>query len=404
MWCKLPRKLKVLLLSMIMANLGGRMYRPFVALYILSKGGTVTDVGIFYTVDTVVAAILRPIGGWFSDSIGRLQAVGIGTLFGMAGMLGLALAPTWEWLLVAEIILAFGRAVVGPSFRAFIAEAAPPGNLAQTFGLVNGTFKVVDVLGPALGGWMAAYYGLPSVFWGAVVCMVAATVFRVVVALRQPYHWEKVRLQGLKSSISGLFLGLVGGGLLTWLLVTDSLRDVGVNLYESFRPVLMQSMGLTEDRIGLLFSLSAVVYLLTNLFASRLADRWSPFGMLALGGLIEACGIGLLVYFPSADTFPLFLAITGLGLGLGDPAFDTLLARSAPKGQMGLTFGMFRMATSFLAIPSPYLGGLLWEYTTPLTPFWLGALFILSAALLTWLVMRPKAAPAPQATIPAPDS
>lgn len=50
-------------------------------------------VGFFFTFDTIASALLRPFGGWVSDSIGRLQAVGIGTVFGFLGMLGYAIAP-----------------------------------------------------------------------------------------------------------------------------------------------------------------------------------------------------------------------------------------------------------------------------------------------------------------------
>jgi MFS family permease len=387
----LPANLKILLGSMILANIGGRLYRPFMPLYIISLGGTVTQVGVFFTVNTMSAALLRPLGGWFSDSIGRLQAVGIGTLFGLAGMLGYALSPSWGWLIFSAIVLAFGRAVVGPSFRAFTAEVAPEGRMGQTFGLVNGLFNIVDVIGPALGGWLVARYGLPSVFWVAVGFMSLATILRVGVALGQPYHWERVRLSGLKAGVNGLVIGMIGGGLLTWLLVTDSLRDFGISLYENLQPVLMQDLGFDESQIGLLFSLYALVYLLVNLFGSRLADQWSAPGALALGGILEGAGIALLVLSPQASTYPIYFIVSAVGIGLGDPAFDVLLARSAPEGHMGITFGMFRTATSFLAMPSPYVGSLLWENISPLTPFWVGGLFIFVAALVTWFILRPHA-------------
>ncbi|MCP4423475.1 MAG: MFS transporter, partial [Chloroflexi bacterium] len=81
------------------------MFRPFMPLYILALGGTVTEVGVFFTVNTASAALLRPVGGWFSDAAGRLQAVGIGTVFGLAGFIGYALSPSWEWLLISAITL-----------------------------------------------------------------------------------------------------------------------------------------------------------------------------------------------------------------------------------------------------------------------------------------------------------
>ena len=59
--------------------------------------------------------------------------MGIGTLFTFAGILGFALLPSGEWLLISAVVLAFGRATVGPSFRAFTAEVAPPDQISQDF-------------------------------------------------------------------------------------------------------------------------------------------------------------------------------------------------------------------------------------------------------------------------------
>ncbi|MCB0033872.1 MAG: hypothetical protein KDE51_07630, partial [Anaerolineales bacterium] len=90
MWKNLPRDLKILLYSTILANTSGRMIDPFMPLYILALGGTVAQVGIFFTVNTLAAALMRPAGGWFSDAIGRVQAVAIGGVFSLLGFAGYA--------------------------------------------------------------------------------------------------------------------------------------------------------------------------------------------------------------------------------------------------------------------------------------------------------------------------
>ncbi len=390
-WAQLPLKLKILLLSMILANIGSRVYRPFMPLYILSLGGSVTLMGFFFTYDTIAAALLRPFGGWVSDSIGRLQTVGIGTMFGFLGMLGYAIAPSFAWLFVATSALALGRSLVGPSFRAYTAEVAPAGSMAQTFGVVNGLFSVVDVIGPVLGGFVAVAFDLRNVFWVSVSFMGIATLLRVSVALQLPYRWKNLRIQGLKTGFRGMFLAMIAGGLLTWLFITDSLRDFGISLYQNLESLLLQDYGLDEAQIGLVFSLFALIYALSSIFGSRLADRWSAAGALALGGLINAAALGLLLYTQSIPVFLSYFMIAGMSLGIADPAFDALLAVAAPPGHMGMTFGLFRTAISFAAMPAPFLGALMWENGSPLLPFGLGSVSLLLAALLTWFVLKPRA-------------
>lgn len=386
MWSKLPRQLKILLTSTIFANIGSRMYRPFLPLYILSLGGTVEQVGFLFTLDTIAEAILRPLGGWLSDSIGRLQAVAIGTLWGLAASIGFVLAPTWGWLILVIVLLTAGRSLVGPSFRAYTAEAAPEGQTAQTFGLVNGLYTVCQVIGPLFGGWLVTQYGLKAMFWGAVVFMVLATVTRQWAAWGLEYRWETVQFTGLKTNLKGMFAGMLAGGAMTWLLLTDGIADFGINVYENLRSILLENHGLNEAQIGYLFSFHAVVYLLVSLFGSRMADRW-PVGALALGRGVHAMALFLLAVAPSVPVFILYFGLDAVAFGLGDPAFDMMLVRTAPKGSLGMTFGLLSTTVGLFAMPAPYLGGLLWERIAPTTPFWVGAVALGLAGVLVWGIL-----------------
>jgi MFS family permease len=389
MWKKLPRNFKILLGSMILANIGGRVFQPFLPLYVLALGGNVAQVGIFFTVDTALTALIRPFGGWISDSIGRLQSVGLGTLFGLTGFVGYALSPSWEWLLVASVAMAIGRALVGPTFSAYTAESATEGRMGQTFGLVNGLFSIVDIIGPALGGWIVKLYGLHSIFWVGVGFFGMASALRVAIAIRQPYHWGQVKASKLKTAFRGWWVMLVGGGLLTWLFIDDSLFVFGSQLYQNLQTILMDHNGYSEDQIGLLFSLFAVIYSLTTFAASRLADRFNTVGVLFLGDFIQGMALLFLINSQGPYRFPGYFILSGIGCGIADPALNTILFKSSPKDQLGLTFGLFRSAISLLSMPAPYLGSLLWENISPETPFLIGAIFIFIGVTLIWVIMRP---------------
>ncbi|MEM7116932.1 MAG: MFS transporter [Chloroflexota bacterium] len=378
-----------MLASTILANTASRMTRPFLPLYIVALGGTVAEVGVFFTIHTLSAAVLRPFGGWFSDSIGRIQAVALGAIFTFLGTLGYALSPTWGWLAASAVIMAFGRGVVGPSYKAYIAEAAPPGQTAQTYGLVNGLFTICQIVGPLLGGWLAAQYELRFLFWVGVGLTAVATLLRIYPGLGLTYRWENVRLAELKQGFRGMATALVAGGLLTWLFITDTLRDIGIQLYENLQPLLMEAVGMGEAQIGTFFSFYAVIYLIVSWLGGKLADRWSAAAVLALSGILHALILFVLALFTTIPTFWLFAFITAVAFGIGDPAFDAFLAKATPPERLGLTFGLFDTALSFFTTPFPYLGGLLWEQVLPTTPFWVGGLFLAVAGVVTWYWIRP---------------
>ena len=60
------------MLAMILANLGGSMYGPLEALYLQDLGASIGQIGLFYTLSQIIPLMLQILGGWVSDSLGRL--------------------------------------------------------------------------------------------------------------------------------------------------------------------------------------------------------------------------------------------------------------------------------------------------------------------------------------------
>ncbi|HLF00531.1 MAG TPA: hypothetical protein VI547_01050, partial [Anaerolineales bacterium] len=69
----LNRPLKTFLFALILANIPSRMYTPLLALYLQSFGASVEQVGLFFTLSMIAPLTLQILGGWISDSVGRLQ-------------------------------------------------------------------------------------------------------------------------------------------------------------------------------------------------------------------------------------------------------------------------------------------------------------------------------------------
>jgi MFS family permease len=147
------------LLAMILANMGVQMYQPLMSLYIRDLGASVPQIGLFFTLSSVIPLALQILGGWVSDTLGRLRAIAIGGVVGIFTFVSLVLSPSWEWLLLASAFGASASALVGPSFDAFIAEQSSEANRARMFGVTQALFGIVGFVGPALGGWLAQIRG-----------------------------------------------------------------------------------------------------------------------------------------------------------------------------------------------------------------------------------------------------
>ncbi|MBE3040018.1 MAG: MFS transporter, partial [Chloroflexi bacterium] len=88
--------LRWFLLAMILANIAGAMAYSMLSLYLIDLGASVGQVGLVFTVASLVPMVLQIFGGWISDMIGRLRAIAIGSSFTIFGYLLFFISPSWD--------------------------------------------------------------------------------------------------------------------------------------------------------------------------------------------------------------------------------------------------------------------------------------------------------------------
>ncbi|HEY5731533.1 MAG TPA: MFS transporter, partial [Anaerolineales bacterium] len=155
----LNTNLRWFLAGMILANIAGQMLYSMLALYMLDLGAQVTEVGLVYTVASLVPMVLQIFGGWLSDTIGRLRVIALGSAIAVFGYLIIAIATSWRWVLLGLSIEYISSAVVGPSFGAYISEQSDENQRGRVFGMTSSIYMTVTVIGPALAGFLANRIG-----------------------------------------------------------------------------------------------------------------------------------------------------------------------------------------------------------------------------------------------------
>lgn len=76
----LPPIMRWFMFTMVLANIAASMSRMLLPIYLTELGASVGQVGLVFTLTSVVILILLILGGWISDSIGRLRAIAIGSV------------------------------------------------------------------------------------------------------------------------------------------------------------------------------------------------------------------------------------------------------------------------------------------------------------------------------------
>ena len=152
--------------TMILANIAAMMIFPLESLYVQELGANIEQVGLFFTIAAIAPLLFQVFGGWLSDSVGRLQAIAIGSVCGACAYLFFIFAPSWQWLLPSSILTSIAVAFVAPSFQAFIAEESSEENRGRVFGITSTMYAVVNIIGPILGSAVAQRLSFRSHVYG----------------------------------------------------------------------------------------------------------------------------------------------------------------------------------------------------------------------------------------------
>jgi len=124
----LNTNLRVFLVGMVLANISGEMIHMLLPVYMARLGAGVGEIGLVFSLASLVPLVLQIFGGFLSDSIGRLRTIAIGSLGGSLGYLAMVLAPSWQCVLLAlclEYILAVLVSIV-PVWAKFKLPDRPP--------------------------------------------------------------------------------------------------------------------------------------------------------------------------------------------------------------------------------------------------------------------------------------
>jgi len=382
------------MVAMVFANIASEMYVTMLPLYLKFLGADVLQIGMFFTISQIIPLVLQVLGGWVSDTIGRLKSIAIGSLVGLGAFISPIFVPTWQWLYLSEGLNSVTRSLIGPSFGAFIAEETDEEHRGKVYGITDTIYTVVTVVGPPLAGWLADTYGFRIMLAVAAGIYVCATTIRLFLAKtagkkRQETHADAFSFKSLKMNLKTIFGLAVSGGVLTWLLLTDGVRDVAFSMSFRLRPLYLEEIGgMSLQQIGWLSSFFGMAMMVTTIPAGWLSDKFSERVAIALGFFLEFVAMLLLINVNSFIGYAGVWALFGVGVGLLSPAYQSLLSKVLPERIRGTGFGLIHASLGIFSLPAPAIGSILWKEINPQAPFYITAIFSLLTVIPAWLKFK----------------
>lgn len=397
------------LFAMVLANIAGMMSPMLMPIYLTELGADIGDVGLVFTLTSISILILQIFGGWVSDSIGRLRAVAIGSVGGIVGFVAMLLAPTWQWMMVAMAVYQIPFALVGPSFQAFIAENSAEENRGKVFGLTSTIYQITGIVGPPLGGLLAGAFGFKWMLTVSGLLYATAAGLRIWMATTMKSQaventGEKLSMGSFKTSMIRMLGMLLGGGVITWIFLTDGIADIAFRMSGEIQPLfLKQIAGIGVEQIGLLGSINAIAAMFVPLLSGKLVDKHGERLPLMIGFSLIFAALMIFLQAENFLTFAASWAVFGFGGGMLGPAYQSLITKVVPNKMLGTFSGVFHSSLGLISLPAPWLGAQLWERFSPRTPFTITA--IASLVILVPIYFKFKAPEKPlepQGKMPVP--
>ena len=312
---------------------------------------SLAQVGLIAGTVQVLAFIVQPAVGYFSDRYrSRLFILG-GPLLAMVFIGLTGLAPTYGLLLACVALGAIGTAMFHPAAAGMVAGYAGP-----RFGLCISVFNVGGTISFALGplaiAFVVARWGLAAAPWTAIPGLaVMVLLFYITPA---PLG-EGLRGEGFFQAIRAAFGQTWRGLMLLWVVMV--LRAFVHQAFLTFTPILYAREGISLISIGLIISLFVLAGAAGGLLAGHLSDRvgYRPiftacFGLALPALLLMLFAQGFWLYVGTALSGLFVMATIPLGLALGQ--------KLAPRGRSMVSSLMVGLAIGLGGMLAPLVGAL----------------------------------------------
>ena len=326
---------------------------------------------------------LKLLAGWMVDRVGTRRILLWGFWIYAGSFTWLVLAThTWE-VFVALAIMGAGASPLWPAALTRLTRGTTP-SVGGTLGRVFSTWFLGGGLGVGIATLVSRAQHPLSLRLFVLPLLAAA-----VLALRLRPEDHEIRTmsrpapgRALREMLRALIT--LAGSLVPQIIAAGILIPIVVPYLEFYR-------GYDERQLLLLLVLGPGVGLALMTHAGHLGDHfgWRRTYAIALGSVAV-----LLLLIPVCSTLwmlALDFAAIGIAYAFVLPAWNSILVRLLPQDVRGAGLGFAMTIEGMGGVIGPLLGGLLWQWTNPSSPFYLsGGLLLLAAGASTrWRAVEP---------------
>jgi MFS family permease len=279
----------------------------------------------------ITKAATNYFAGTLSDRFGRKPVLVAGWLFAIPVPLLLIWAPSWGWVIAANVLLGVNQGLTWSTTVVMKIDLVGPRQRGLAMGLNEAAGYGAVAFTAVLAGYLAAHYGLrPAPFLlGVSYAVIGLGLSSVFVretrghARLEASHHDDVEENVAPSNREIFSRTSFTEPALSSASQAGLVNNLNFGLSWGVFPLLYATIGLSVERIGILVAVYPAVWGAGQIVTGALSDRWGRKHLITAGMLTQAAALALIA---AVDSFAWWIAASAL-LGAGTAmVYPTLLA------------------------------------------------------------------------------
>jgi MFS family permease len=304
----------------------------------------------FIVVFGISKALTNYLAGRLADRFGRKHVLVGGWLFSLPVPFLLMWAPTWNWILAANVLLGISQGLTWSTTVIMKIDLVGPKQRGLAMGL-NEFAGYVAVAGSALAtGWIATKYGLrPEPFYLGVVYAVIGLALSAIVVRETRHHVAHEVAMHARSGVPPLsqrevFLRTsLSDRNLSSVSQAGLVNNLNDGMAWGLFPLVFAATGMSLAQIGILAAIYPAVWACAQIYAGALSDRIGRKWLIANGMWVQAIGIAVTISSTHFWGFGAGAVLLGLGTAMVYPTLLAAIGDVAHPSWRASAVGVYRL-------------------------------------------------------------
>lgn len=339
----------------------------------------------FIVVFGITKAITNYFTGALANKFGRKKLLVYGWLIALPVPFILMMAPNWNWILVANILLGINQGLTWSSTVVMKIDLVGEKNRGLAMG-INESAGYLAVGGVAfLTAWIASEYGLrPYPFYLGFVFVFFGLLISYLFIKDTLNHVSLEATNSTVKKLKNVFWETTWKdrnlGSISQAGLINNLND---GMVWGILPMLLIAKEFSMNQIGIIAGTYPVVWGIGQLFTGKLSDHFNKKWMLFVGMIMQGIALIGMIWADSYSVFILLSVLLGIGTAIVYPTFLAGIAQFTHPEQRAKSIGVFRLWRDLGYAIGAILTGIIADFwgITPAIGV-IGGLTIISAAII----------------------